>query len=291
MAVMSDAPVATMTSIVALITGATSGIGRATAMALAAKGATVVVHGRSREKAEETAHAVSEATGAHTVEPIVADFAELDQVRRMAAEFRTRHSRVHVLVNNAGLVAFDRRTTADGFEAHFGVNHLAPFLLTNLLLERLKASAPARIVNVSSALHARGRIDFDDLQTKRGYRSVGAYAASKLANVLFTTELARRLDGTGVSANSLHPGVVATGLGADASGVVGFGWRMAKMFMIKPEKGARTSIYLATSPEVEGVSGRYFDNCREVPTSAAARETDTAARLWQVSADLADLKD
>ncbi len=288
---MSDAPDSPMNARVTLVTGATNGIGRATAQAMAAQGATVIVHGRTRQKAEDTARSLMEATGSHTVEAIVADFAELDQVRRMAAEFRARHNRLHVLVNNAGLVAFERRTTTDGFETHFGVNHLAPFLLTNLLLETLKASTSARIINVSSALHARGRINFNDLQIKRGYRGVGAYAASKLANVLFTTELARRLDGTGVTANALHPGVVATGLGADARGLVGFGWRMAKTFMISPEKGAHTSIYLATSPEVEGVSGQYFENCGAAPASVAARDAETAARLWEVSSGLAGHKD
>ena len=286
---MSDPIGPTMTSRVVLITGATNGIGRATAEALAAAGATVVVHGRSREKAEAAAHDVAEKTGHRGVEAIVADFGELDQVRRMAAEFRARHGRLHVLVNNAGLVAFDRRATHDGFESHFAVNHLAPFLLTNLLLETLTAGAPARIVTVSSALHARGRIDFADLQAKRRYGGVSAYANSKLANVLFTTELARRLQGSGVTANCLHPGVVATGLANDNKGLFALGWRVAKNFMISPEKGARTSVFLAESPEVEGVSGRYFDDCREVSPAAAAREEETARRLWQVSEELAGL--
>jgi retinol dehydrogenase-12 len=287
---MDDSATAALTARICLITGATNGIGRATAEALAAKGATVVVHGRSREKAEETARAVAEATGNHAVQPIVADFAELDQVRRMAAEFRARHKHLHVLVNNAGFVAFDRRTTHDGFEAHFGVNHLAPFVLTNLLLDTLKASAPARIVTVSSALHNRGRIDFDSLQAIRRYSGIRAYATSKLANILFTTELARRLDGTGVTANCLHPGAVASGLAGDSTGLMALGWRFAKRFMIGSEKGARTSIFLATSPEAEGLSGRYFYNSREASTAAAARDAGAAARLWDVSADLAGVE-
>ena len=286
---MSDPIAPTMTSRVVFITGATNGIGRATAEALAAAGATVVVHGRSREKAEAAARDVAEKTGHRGVEAIVADFGELDQVRRMAAEFRARHGRLHVLVNNAGLVAFDRRATHDGFVSHFAVNHLAPFLLTNLLLETLTAGAPARIVTVSSALHARGRIDFADLQAKRRYGGVSAYANSKLANVLFTTELARRLQSSGVTANCLHPGVVATGLANDNKGLFALGWRVAKNFMISPEKGARTSVFLAESPEVEGVSGRYFDDCREVSPAAVAREEETARRLWQVSEELAGL--
>ena len=208
---MSDAPEATMTGRICLVTGATNGIGRATAQALAARGASVIVHGRDRRKAEAAVNDIVEATRNRAVEPIVGDLAELDQVRRMAAEFRARHKQLHVLLNNAGLVAFDRRTTHDGFEAHFGVNHLAPFLLTNLLLDALKSSAPARVVTVASAVHNRGRIDFDDLQAARSYGGIGAYANSKLANILFTTELARRLDGAGVTANALHPGVVATG--------------------------------------------------------------------------------
>ena len=287
---MSAAPVASMTGRICLVTGATNGIGRATAQALAARGASVLVHGRDRHKAEAAVRGIIEATGNHDVEPIVGDLAELDQVRRMAAEFRARHKRLHVLLNNAGLVAFDRRTTHDGFEAHFGVNHLAPFLLTNLLLDTLKSSAPARIVTVASAVHNRGRIDFDDLQAERGYNGIRAYATSKLANILFTTELARRLDGSAVTANALHPGVVASGLAGDGTGLLALGWRLAKNFMISPEKGARTSIYLAESPDVEGISGRYFSNCRETRTAAAARDSDTAARLWKVSAGLAGLE-
>ena len=287
---MSDAPEATMTGRICLVTGATNGIGRATAQALAARGASVIVHGRDRRKAEAAVNGIVEATRNRAVEPIVGDLAELDQVRRMAAEFRARHKQLHVLLNNAGLVAFDRRTTHDGFEAHFGVNHLAPFLLTNLLLDTLKSSAPARVVTVASAVHNRCRIDFDDLQAARSYGGIGAYANSKLANILFTTELARRLDGAGVTANALHPGVVATGLAGDATGLMALGWKFAKNFMISPEKGARTSIYLAESAEVGGISGRYFSNCREAPTAAAARDADTAAQLWKVSAGLAGLE-
>ena len=288
---MSDAHVASMTGRVCLVTGATNGIGRAAAQALAARGASVLVHGRDRHKAEAMVRDIVEATGNHGVEPIVADFSELDQVRRMAAEFSARHKELHVLLNNAGLFALHRRTTHDGFEAHFGVNHLAPFLLTNLLLDTLKSSAPARIVTVASAVHNRGRIDLDDLQAVRGYRGFRAYSTSKLANILFTTELARRLDGTGVTANALHPGVVATGLVAGGStGLMALGWRLAKNFLISPEKGARTSIYLAESSDVEEISGRYFDNCREAPTAAAARDADAAVRLWKVSAGLAGLE-
>ena len=290
MPIIADPSDLTLKVRVCLVTGATNGIGRATATALASKGASLLVHGRDRHKAEATVCDIVEATGNHAVEPIVADFSELDQVRGMAAEFRAHHKCLHLLLNNAGLLAFDRRTTHDGFEAHFGVNHLAPFLLTNLLLDTLKSSAPARIVTVASAVHNRGRIDFNDLQAGQRYSCVGAYATSKLANILFTTELARRLDGTGVTANVLHPGGVATGLGGDGTGLMALGWRFAKYFMINPEKGARTSIYLAESSDVEGISGRYFHNCRDAPTAAAARNAYTEARLWKVSAGLAGLE-
>lgn len=275
---------------VCLVTGATNGIGRATAQALAASGATVVVHGRNREKAEQTVAAIRQATGNAGIESIVADLSALDQVRAMAAELHNRHYRLHVLVNNAGLWALDRRTTSDGFEAHFGINHLAPFLLTNLVLDLLKAAAPARIVTVSSNMHRRGRIDFADLQSEQSYRGTAAYSASKLANVLFTIELARRLEGTGLTANSLHPGAVATGLGADNTGIAALAWKLDKLFMMSPEKGARTSVYLAQSAAVDGISGRYFVDRREAPAAPAAQDSTTPARLWEVSAELAGLQ-
>ena len=274
---------------ICMVTGATNGIGRATAEGLAKLGATVVVAGRNREKAEATVAGIRQATGNPAVEMMVADFASLEEVRRLAEQFRSRYDRLHVLVNNAGLWTAERAISKEGYEQTFAVNHLAPFLLTNLLLDVLKANAPARVVNVSSRAHWSGRIDFDDLQSENHYSGWACYANSKLANVLFTNELARRLQGTGVTANSLHPGVVATGLFNGQRWLFGLLLKLVKPFFITSEQGARTCVYLAASPEVEGVSGRYFVNCREAPISPAAQEEHAAKRLWQVSERLTGL--
>ena len=197
-----------------------------------------------------------------------------------------------MLVNNAGLVLSARTETKDGFESTFAINHLGPFLLTRLLTDRLVASAPARVVNVASTAHrsARRGMGFDDLQSRQRYRGMQVYGRSKLANILFTTELARRLSGTGVTANSLHPGTVATGYArdGDATGFLAFGVKVIKPFILTPEKGARTSVYLASSPEVDGVTGQYFVKCRPRTPSPAARDEAAAALLWSVSEELVD---
>ncbi|MBI4460641.1 MAG: SDR family oxidoreductase [Acidobacteria bacterium] len=274
---------------ICMVTGATNGIGRVTAEELARLGATVIVVGRNRGKAEATVAAIRQTTGNSSVEMMVADFASLEEVRRLAQQFRSHYDRLHVLVNNAGIWATQREASKEGLELTFAVNHLAPFLLTNLLLDVLQASAPARIVNVSSRAHGSGRIDFADLQSENHYSGWACYANSKLANVLFTNELARRLQGMRVTANSLHPGVVATGLFDGHKGFTGFLGRLAKPFLLTSVKGARTCIYLAAAPEVEGVSGRYFVNCREAPISPAAQDEQTAKRLWEVSEKLTGL--
>ena len=267
---------------VCLITGASSGIGRATTLALAGMGAELVLLCRDRGKGEETA-AAARAAGAARVDLLLADLGRQSEVRRAAAEFLASDRPLHVLINNAGVVNVQRTLTADGIEATFAVNHLAYFLLTTLLLDRLRASAPARIVNVASDAHKFGALDFADLQNGRRYRVMSVYGQSKLANILFTAELAHRLAGSGVTANSLHPGAVATGLGTNngswARGLI----RLLRPFFRSPDDGAATSVYLATSPAVEGISGRYFARCREKTPSAAARDQAAARRLWEIS--------
>jgi NAD(P)-dependent dehydrogenase (short-subunit alcohol dehydrogenase family) len=278
-----------MSGRVCLVTGATSGIGQATARALAGLGATVVVVGRNATRARAVAEEVSRATGNPAVESLVADFSSLQQVRALADEVIGRYPRLHVLINNAGAVYTKRQLTADGLEMTFAVDHLAPFLLTNLLLDRLTASAPARIVIVSSDAHRNARIDFDDLGGARRYSAFRAYGQAKLANILFTYELARRLQGRGVTVNCLHPGVVATGFGHNNRGLISVGLRVLAPFVKKPEQGAETVVYLASSPEVEGQSGLYFTNKRPAKTSAASYDQETARRLWDVSATLTGL--
>jgi NAD(P)-dependent dehydrogenase (short-subunit alcohol dehydrogenase family) len=270
---------------ICLITGATSGIGRATALALAGMGAELVLLARDREKAEATAAEVR-AAGAPAVDLLIADLGVLREVRRAAAEFLASGRPLHVLINNAGVVNLQRTLTADGLEATFAVNHLAYFLFTTLLLERLRASAPARIVNVSSEAHRFAPLDFDDLQNERRYRTMRVYGQSKLANILFTSELARRLEGSGVTANSLHPGAVATRLGTNNGAWARALIRLLRPFFRSPDDGAATSVHLATAAELATVSGRYFANRREKTPSAAARDTEAARRLWAVSEQL-----
>jgi retinol dehydrogenase 14 len=278
-----------MTGKTVLITGATSGVGKATAMGLANMGARVVMVGRDRGRGEAAMADIKERSGNASVGLMLADVSSQKEIRRLADEFRGAYPRLDVLINNAGVFRSERITTADGIEATFAVNHLAYFLLTNLLLDRLKASAPSRIVNVASADHSNGAIDFDDLQGEKGYGGAKAYSQSKLANVLFTYELARRLQGTGVTANCLHPGVVGTNLGSGVSGAFGFVVRALRPLMKSPEKGAETSIYLASSPEVEGVSGGYFVKKAEARSSKASHDERLATRLWEASAELTNL--
>jgi NAD(P)-dependent dehydrogenase (short-subunit alcohol dehydrogenase family) len=269
-----------------LITGASSGIGRATALALAELGAALVLICRDRTRGEETVAEIAATTGNRDVLLLLADLSVQAEVRRVAADFLATDRPLHVLINNAGVVNLRRSVTVDGIEATFAVNHLAYFLLTDLLLERLRRSAPARIINVASDAHKFGGLDFADLNNERRYRAMRVYGQSKLANILFTTELARRLAGSGVTANSVHPGAVATGLGKNngawARGVI----RLLRPFFRTPGDGAATSIYLASSPAVAAVSGKYFANCREHRPSRAARDADAARRLWDVSAEM-----
>jgi NAD(P)-dependent dehydrogenase (short-subunit alcohol dehydrogenase family) len=269
-----------------LITGATQGIGLATAIGIAKAGAKMVLVGRSPERSASAVEEVKTKSGNSDVTLLLADLSSQESVRKLAAEFKSRHDRLHVLLNNAGGVNTKRSVTVDGIETTFAVNHLAYFLLTELLLDVLKASAPSRIINVSSTAHARGHIDFDDLQHEKRWGFFNAYSDSKLANVLFTYELARRLAGTGVTVNCLHPGVITSGFGKNNAGLFKSLITIAGPFMLTPEKGARTSIYLATSPEVEGVTGKYFDKCKAVSSNKQSYETDVAQRLWDVSEKL-----
>jgi NAD(P)-dependent dehydrogenase (short-subunit alcohol dehydrogenase family) len=274
---------------ICLVTGATSGIGRVTAQALAAQGATVALAGRDAERVSRTAEQMRAITGNPRVEPYAADLSSQAEVRRLAHEFLSRHGQLHVLVNNAGAVFARRMESVDGIEMTLALNHLAPFLLTNLLLDTLKTSAPSRIVTVSSGAHLSATVDFDDLQLTRGYRPFRAYGQSKLLNVLFTYELARRLAGSGVTANALHPGFVATNFGKNGSALWGATFTALRPFMISPEKGAATSIYLAASPQVEGATGGYYAKSRLARSSALSHDEASARRLWEVSERLTGL--
>jgi len=272
-----------------LVTGGTGGIGRATALGLAAMGAHLAITGRDRGRAEGAAREIR-AAGGGPVDVFVADLSCQSEVRRLADEVLRSLSRIDVLVNNVGGYWNTRHTTVDGLERTFAINHLAPFLLTNLLCGRLKQSAPARVVTVSSNVQATGRIDFGDLQGERSYSGARAYNQSKLANVLFTYELARRLQATLVTANALHPGVVRTSFGAeDPGGVQRLFTPVMRPFMKSPARGAATSIHLASAADLEQVTGRYFAHSKPRRSSRRSYDEAAAARLWQVSADLVGL--
>jgi NAD(P)-dependent dehydrogenase (short-subunit alcohol dehydrogenase family) len=268
-----------------MITGANSGIGKATALGLAKMGANVVMVCRNRDRGKAAQAEIMDASGNQSVDLLLADFSSQQSIRQLVETFKNSYQELHVLVNNAGVWQQNRNMTPDGFEMHFAVNHLGYFLLTNLLLNVLKASAPARIVSVASSLHGSGRIDFDDLQTEKHFNGNAAYSNSKLANVLLTYELARRLDGSAVTANCLHPGIIKSGLQRDLSWFI----RFVRLFYISPKEGAATPIYLASSPEVEGVTGKYFVKRCEQRSSAASYDETVARRLWQVSEQMTGL--
>ena len=273
---------------VCVVTGATSGIGKAAAAALARQGAEIIVVGRDPGRAEATAAAI-QADGAPPPKVEIADLALLDQVRALAGRLNQNLDRIDVLINNAGLVLNERQVTPDGYEHVFAVNHLAPFLLTNLLRPKLTASAPARVITVSSDAHTAARLDLDDPNLEHGWSSWRSYSNSKLANILFTRELAGRLDGTGVTANCLHPGVVRTGFGRDARPLMRVGITIAKPFMLSPERGADTMVYLASSPDVAAKTGGYYVKRQLREPSAAARDDGLARRLWEISERLTGL--
>jgi NAD(P)-dependent dehydrogenase (short-subunit alcohol dehydrogenase family) len=268
---------------ICLVTGSTSGIGKVTARELANRGANVVLVSRSRAKGEATQAEIKQATGNQQVELLVADLSVLEDVRRLAAEFQHTHSHLHLLVNNAGCAYPTRTLTSEGFEATLAVNYLAPFLLTELLLDTLKASAPARIVNVSSAQHANASIEFDNLQGEKKYANLRNYNQAKLALLLWSYELARRLEGTGVTVNALHPGVTATNFVSGMNGLPAWVMKLGKSLLLTPEQGAQTTLYLATSPEVEGVTGKYFVKSQEKPSSSGSYDQAVGSRLWEVT--------
>ena len=273
------------------MTGATAGIGAVTAHELARMGATVVGVSRNPDKCAAVGERVKTETGNLEVEFLNADLSSQAQVRRLADEFKSKYSRLDVLVNNAGAYYFTRQECVDGIELTFALNHLGYFLLTNLLLDMIKASAPARIVNVSSDAHQSARMDFANLKGGGFYNSWAAYGQSKLANLLFTYELARRLDGTGVTANALHPGFVASSFAHNNGWLVAWGTKLAqKLAGRTPEEGARTVIYLATSPEVEGVTGKYFVDKKAVASSPASYDKGVAKRLREVSEQMTGLR-
>jgi len=274
-----------------LVTGATNGIGFIAANALAGMGAAVIIVGRDRARAQASVERIQRETENTAVDAMIADLSSMSEVRRLASEFLDRYPRLDVLLNNAGAVFFGRQVTVDGYERTFALNHLAPFLLTNLLLDRLKADAPARIITVSSLAHQGRKLDFGDVnQTVRGYSAWRAYGESKLANVMFTYALARRLEGTGVTANTLHPGFVATNFARNNGPLSQVAMTLARPFAITPEQGAQTSIYLASAPEVADVSGRYFVKRRPARTSAASYDQAAQEQLWQLSEQLTGLK-
>jgi len=270
-----------------VLTGATSGIGLVTAEELAAKGARVVLIGRDAIKGDAAVARIRRRAPAAQVETRTADLSRLDGLRRLGSELRSL-PRIDVLINNAGAMFWHRQTTADGLERTFALNHMAYFMLSCMLRDRLVESAPARIVNVASEAHRGATLDFDDLQGERSYRSWTAYGRSKLCNILFTRELAGRLAATGVTVNCLHPGFVASRFGDESGGPVPIATAIGKrLFAISPERGALTSIYLASSPEVAGTTGLYFDKCAPAQPSAAAQDDAAARRLWQESARIA----
>lgn len=272
------------------VTGATSGIGEETALAFARLGARVGILARSASRAKDTEARIAAATG-RPIEIIEGDLASLASVRRAAEAILARFDALHVFVNNAGVIALERKTTVDGFEATFATNHLGPFLLTNLVLPRIVASAPARIVNVASDAHkfAKTGLDFDDLQNERAYKAFRVYGESKLANILFTRELARRLAGTGVTVNCVHPGAVATGLGAQNGLFARSVITLLKPFFRSPARGADTTIHVATAPELSNTSGEYFVDRKPTKPTAHGRDDEAARRLWERSAELVGL--
>jgi len=272
-----------MAAKVCLITGANSGIGKVTARELARMGATVVMVCRNPDAGGAARAYIQRETGSKDVDLFIADLSSQKAIRKLVQDVRSKYAHLHVLINNAGILCRKRTITVDGLETQFAVNLLAPFMLIQSLHDVLEASAPARVINVTSKMHRQGKIDFDNLQGEKKYDMFKAYNQAKLGLIMVTYEWARRFQGTGVTANCLHPGVVATGIGREFPGLVRFFWNL---FFLSPEKGAETSIYLASSPEVEGITGRYFQVRKEMKSSQRSYDRVTTERLWAVCEDL-----
>ena len=272
-----------------MVTGATSGIGKVTAQVLAQAGAEVIVVGRNKEKSEITVDRIKQQTGNPAIEYMLADLSSQAAIRQLAETFKRQHECLDVLVNNAGAFFLRRQQSVDGIEMTFALNHLGCFLLTNLLLDTLKASAPARVINVSSGSHRGERIDFNHLQGKRLYSGFRAYGESKLANIYFTYELARRLEGSGITVNAMHPGFVATNIGTNNGWIVRAIRPLMDLFALSAEEGADTINYLAISKEVEKITGKYFIKRKAVSSSPISYDESFARRLWQVSMELTGL--
>src|SRR6266849_3619078 len=274
---------------VVLVTGANSGIGRAASLSLAKIGATVVMVARGKERGEAARSEIVRESRNGSVDLLLADLSSLESVRQLATEFQKQYPKLHVLINNAGLFNQRRRVTVDGYENTFATNYLASFLLTNLQLDLLKASAPSRIINVSSVGHYNGHINFEDLNLEKEYGGWKAYGQSKLALVLFTHELAKKLQGSGVTVNAVHPGTVATNIWTRPFGPAGFITALPKLFMASPEKGAETIVYLASSPDAESLSGEYLEKLKVKKSSDESYDEHVAQRLWDVSTKLTNL--
>jgi NAD(P)-dependent dehydrogenase (short-subunit alcohol dehydrogenase family) len=278
-----------------LITGATNGIGKAAALEIAKMGATVVLVGRDKTKTQQVLNELQQASGNNNLESMIADLSSQKDIRKLASDFKAKHSGLDVLINNAGGFYNKRQTTLDGLEYTLALNHLSYFLLTHLLLDLLKAIAPSRItpsriINVSSDAHQNAKLDFSDLQSEKSYSGFGVYGMSKLANVLFTYQLAKQLENTDVTVNALHPGFVNTGFANNSGGFVGTLLKVAKRFALKPDQGADTLVYLATSPEVEGLTGKYFVKRKETRSSPLSYDQTVQKKLWDESATLVNLK-
>ena len=269
-----------------MITGANSGIGKATAMGLAKMDATLIMVGRDKKSCDEVRKQIIEKTGNKNIDILICDLSSQKQIHHLVDNYNQKYQNLHILINNAGIVLRKRTLNDEGIEMNFAVNYLAPFLLTNLLLDVLKKSTPSRIINISSGVHKRASIDFDDLQSEKKYSSFGTYGKSKLALLLFTYELSRKLKNSGVTVNALHPGVVKTNLGRDQPA---FSRWFQNTFFKSPERGAETSIYLVSSPEVDGMTGKYFINKKPAKSSEESYNEENAKKLWNISIKLTKL--